>query len=254
MQRDNGATLKIKIMRKLCAISVLVICITPIYSQDVAELERSLDSLNTLKLSYQLKLSDINQEFSRIQNLIIQKRFEQTLGESYYCISGTTINKSPTGFDPVGRLNYGSKVKILDQTENRFKIFHNDTTGWVIKAALYSEKEYNELIDAKQADAQTKKDEALRIQKEKEDAKTAERVAQEKRKTDLINKYGSATAQKILDRKIWLGMTSEMAIESWGKPNENNRSIGSWGVHEQWVYGSNVFLYFENGKLTSWQD
>jgi hypothetical protein len=50
-------------------------------------------------------------------------------------------------------------------------------------------------------------------------------------------------------------MTSEMAQESRGKPQKNNRSIGAWGVHEQWVYQyARIYLYFENGKLTSWQD
>ena len=50
-------------------------------------------------------------------------------------------------------------------------------------------------------------------------------------------------------------MTDEMAIESLGRPQENNRTVGSWGVHEQWVYrNGDLFVYFENGILTSWQD
>ena len=32
-----------------------------------------------------------------------------------------------------------------------------------------------------------------------------------------------------------------------------NKTVGSWGIHEQWIYSSH-FLYFENGILTSWQD
>ncbi len=50
-------------------------------------------------------------------------------------------------------------------------------------------------------------------------------------------------------------MTSDMAVESLGKPSEINKSVGSWGVHEQWNYIIyNAYLYFENGKLTSWQE
>jgi hypothetical protein len=48
-------------------------------------------------------------------------------------------------------------------------------------------------------------------------------------------------------------MTDEMVRLSWGSPRDINRSVGSWGVHEQWVYYSS-YLYFENGILTSWQD
>ena len=42
-----------------------------------------------------------------------------------------------------------------------------------------------------------------------------------------------------------------MCVEAWGKPNDINKSIGSWGVHEQWCYSFGSYLYFENGKLTA---
>ena len=40
---------------------------------------------------------------------------------------------------------------------------------------------------------------------------------------------------------------------SWGKPTKINKSVYSWGTHEQWVYPNDNYLYFENGKLTSIQ-
>jgi len=58
--------------------------------------------------------------------------------------------------------------------------------------------------------------------------------------------------QRIADQIIWLGMTSEQARLSWGRPTRINRTVGPWGVHEQWVYGTD-YLYFEDGILTSWQ-
>jgi len=48
-------------------------------------------------------------------------------------------------------------------------------------------------------------------------------------------------------------MTTEQVKMSWGSPYDINRTAGSWGIHEQWVYGDK-YLYFENGVLTSWQD
>lgn len=75
------------------------------------------------------------------------------------------------------------------------------------------------------------------------------------RKSYLIKSYGSGITNKILNKEIWIGMTKKMTIESWGEPNDINKTVGDWGVHEQWIY-SNIgfYLYFENGKLTSWQD
>jgi hypothetical protein len=69
------------------------------------------------------------------------------------------------------------------------------------------------------------------------------------------------TKKAILAEKIIIGMSKEEVIASWGNPHDINKSVGSWGVHEQWVYGYwsyNVFiptsyLYFENEKLTGWQ-
>jgi hypothetical protein len=72
--------------------------------------------------------------------------------------------------------------------------------------------------------------------------------------------WATITAQEVV-----LGMTGDMVKASWGDPYDINRSVGSWGVHEQWVYGdtwwfgstlidSRRYLYFENGILTSWQD
>jgi len=56
-------------------------------------------------------------------------------------------------------------------------------------------------------------------------------------------------------RGIRIGMTREQLIASRGRPSSINRTIGSWGVHEQWVYGDlGPFIYLEDGLLTSWQD
>lgn len=70
---------------------------------------------------------------------------------------------------------------------------------------------------------------------------------------NIISKYNKKIQNLIKERKITIGMTPKQAILSWGKPDDINRTVGSWGKYEQWVYGSN-YLYFENGKLTSWQD
>ncbi len=69
----------------------------------------------------------------------------------------------------------------------------------------------------------------------------------------LVKKYGKIIGQRILDHNFWLGMTRDMATESLGKPNDINSTVGSWGRHEQWVYGR-TYLYFENNLLTSYQN
>ena len=60
----------------------------------------------------------------------------------------------------------------------------------------------------------------------------------------------------IKEGKVILGMNTEQVIASWGKPIEINRTVTRFINHEQWVYSyyDEQYLYFENGKLTGWQD
>lgn len=66
-------------------------------------------------------------------------------------------------------------------------------------------------------------------------------------------KWSEKTWNAIKKNEVFIGMNKDMVLLSWGKPSDINRTIGSWGTHEQWVYHSG-YLYFENDKLTAIQD
>jgi predicted Holliday junction resolvase-like endonuclease len=59
--------------------------------------------------------------------------------------------------------------------------------------------------------------------------------------------------EAILKGEVFAGMTSDQVVASWGEPEKNNRTVGAWGVHEQWVYGR-TYLYFRGGVMSSFQD
>lgn len=51
---------------------------------------------------------------------------------------------------------------------------------------------------------------------------------------------------------VRIGMTREQVLDSnWGRPLSINRNTTARGTTEQWVYGNNQYLYFNNGVLTS---
>lgn len=59
-------------------------------------------------------------------------------------------------------------------------------------------------------------------------------------------------------RRIRIGMTAEQVRAAWGRPDDINRSVYSFGIHEQWVWedGDGIpyqFAYMEDGVLTSTQ-
>jgi hypothetical protein len=60
----------------------------------------------------------------------------------------------------------------------------------------------------------------------------------------------------ILDRRIWTGMTKEMARLSWGDPSWVNTGRSKRQGKEQWVYdygAASYYLYFQNGILASYR-
>jgi hypothetical protein len=98
-------------------------------------------------------------------------------------------------------------------------------------------------------------DEMKKIKKKAKNARKKELRVD--RKKELTKRYGEDIATKILAGLKWRGMTKSMLEESWGSPFGIKKSVGSWGVHEQWIYkksGKRYYLSFENGKLTSWQE
>lgn len=111
-----------------------------------------------------------------------------------------------------------------------------------------------------QMEEMRKRSEKIRAHDAKEKEKERKQFKQK------IAKFPQKIQQLILAKKISLGMTKEQVRLSWGSPKDINRSAGSWGVHEQWVYGPysisnrsiyigrDSYVYFENGILTGWQD
>lgn len=65
-----------------------------------------------------------------------------------------------------------------------------------------------------------------------------------------------ATQEDILKRRIWIGMTKEMARLSWGEPSWANTARSMQGPKEQWVYNygrTSYYLYFKDGVLDSYR-
>jgi hypothetical protein len=65
----------------------------------------------------------------------------------------------------------------------------------------------------------------------------------------LIKQYGYTDGINIASGNLWLGMTTKMALASWGIPYQIKRTTMNDHVSEKWIY-SNAKLYFENEILT----
>jgi len=69
------------------------------------------------------------------------------------------------------------------------------------------------------------------------------KIAENKRKNQLISKYGKEIGTLIIENKIKIGMTKQMAKLSWGEPDQIHKDVFATHEHEQWVYGNGNYLY-----------
>lgn len=78
-----------------------------------------------------------------------------------------------------------------------------------------------------------------------------------------LETWSNKVCEMVANREIWIGMTKDMLMASFGIPNDRNNSTNQWGFSSQWVYGSPIngatYIYLdgenENSmKVTSWQD
>ena len=66
-------------------------------------------------------------------------------------------------------------------------------------------------------------------------------------------KFGLDLFLLILNGKVKIGMTKEMAILAWGKPKDINETILKNLKSEQWVYSDGGYIYFTNNILSAIQ-
>lgn len=98
------------------------------------------------------------------------------------------------------------------------------------------------------------KEENAKYLAEQAEKDAAQKKAAAQKLATLTKKYGATNAKLIVERKVKIGWSKALCKAAWGEPEKINTTTGSWGTHEQWVYGDNSYLYFENGKLTSIQN
>jgi hypothetical protein len=81
-----------------------------------------------------------------------------------------------------------------------------------------------------------------------------QRLREEEREQEIA--FKKRVADAIWDKSLVVGMTPEQARESWGEPSKINSSGGIYGSSQQWIYrkrSATYYVYFDDGKLTSWQ-
>jgi hypothetical protein len=196
---------------------------------------------------------------------VLKKEKEQRIKDSLTFINDSLtllkdslslINAKPLVFSSRGQLfksleyetpflvvKKGTEVLFVKDVEKEVLsnclIIYDGKQYYTIKSSLMEKGDYQEKLT---------KDKLLLDTHNKE-----LKVKEEARLKNLTDKYGRENALKIISRKIWIGMTKEMLMLSWGTPDEINRTVMAGYVKEQCIYGSQ-YVYVENDIVTAWQD
>jgi hypothetical protein len=134
----------------------------------------------------------------------------------------------------------GSEVNVIGSDSTYFHVIFEENDGYIFRRHAV----LNEPTEISQPVIQ-KKEPAIEAQPAVQHEQQGDRF------TYLENKYGSGVAAKLIEGKIWKGMTTEMISDSWGKPQKINRVISGNTVKEEWIF-KNTWLYIENDMLIEW--
>ena len=196
-----------------------------------------------------------------LDRLISQFKLENALHGKPYMLAvmnESTIVKADYEGKIIDRVNQGDTIKIYDwKWWDLLVEYKLGQMGYIGQTYIVKNDQTSNFIhslEVKARENRTKEinaDNALRESKQKQEIQ----LIQNKRASEIkskFKKYGSVVVDKIINEKIWIGMTPEMAVASWGNPEKVNKTVSSSGIKEQWVYPSD-YLYFKEGILRSFQ-
>lgn len=220
--------------------------------QNTHQIDSLLKKSNHLQLKIEIlndSLKIINSQISKLKSQNLQyKASENEL--ITHCTGKGNLKLNPISIsDIICPVPAGTKLVIKDYSSQYFGVRMDTLYGYIHEMWIEKNDQIKEFIKLKEKEEADKK--ALARQNQ---ILELEKGREEEEKY-LIKRYGEATYLKIIMHKYWIGMSSDIALLSLGYPDSINRSVGSWGVHEQWVFNSKaLYLYFENEKLSSYQE
>lgn len=230
--------------------------------QAIDDLKKKVSRLRSEISIKQDSLNKAWEELDRLEKKQIASKYYREITDTFIPAKvkrdGKVFRQPEWSSTVVGEVKPGDIVKLLDYTGHYWLISKEDASGYVMDIMIDENEEarkYKSAIEKKTKDAAINAElEKMAAEKQASDKlkKQTEKEIEEWKK-GVIAKYGNKVGQKLVDGYYWVGMTAEMARVSLGEPETINKSVGTWGVHEQWVYGS-IYLYIEKGKVASYQN
>lgn len=175
--------------------------------------------------------------------------------------SNAPIRKEPNhSSEIISRIPSNTKLDVIEAIDEYIFVKYDSTKGFIsvvfLKSDSLSFKVYLDYVnDIRNQERVQNENEENEKRNERLKIEHAEKQKEfEKRKEELKKKYGDWAGERIANKTIWIGMTEEMLLDSWGYPLETNRTVTPNLVRKQFVYPNYKYVYTDNGKVSAWQD
>jgi hypothetical protein len=233
---------------KIITLIILLVSLNA-FSQEIG-----ISDLKKLKQNLTSEINRLNDSLKKVDIQIAvfkSKEIKKMFSDSSLVSTareGAYIKKSSNVMGRIiTKLTEKKQVTLLDYFDGYFGVCTDSICGYMNELWIEKNEKIHKFIKVKKQEQK----ELKRL--EYENKLKLEKAEYAKLEKKYIKKYGQKTYNKLKEGYYWIGMNREMATISLGSPKDINRTFGSWGVHQQWVY-ENRYLYFENGKLTSYQN
>ncbi len=226
-------------------------------------IQSQIDSLKEVRVSFERKMERIDSllkilEVKKAENEAIQFKMKGIVltTKKAFRTDLPKLRPSPDiGVAEIKVIPPGTKIRgFAYRDDGYWRVYYDGTVGFLLDSYIVSDETTEKFI------------EAVRLRRDTQQ-KELESSLEQKRRQVFVKRRQAFVGQKkhisqrfknaILNGQIMLGMSKEMMIASWGQPSDINKSVGSYGGHEQWVYDYSFFqyfVYFDNGVITSWQE
>lgn len=249
-------------MRKLI---FSIILFFPLYSiaqetksKEILALELKRSKLGTEITTKQDSLKLVNKKIDQLINEGLLKAQPKGLMYEMVLHDGGKMRKSDNpNSSIIAVLNSNDTIYLTDYSDGYWVVIKGRYFGYINEMFIKNSPElekFKNLVLFRQGVMKNEVTEQIKKKEleEKNKANAEYLKSQTQHKSLLTSKYGKEIGDKIFNNYYWIGMTTEMARESLGSPENINKSVGAWGVNEQWVYDK-LYLYFENGVMASYQ-
>jgi len=238
---------------------IILVVLVPFgaYSQDLDSLKLAIIELKYQRVMFQKELDSIDLQILDIEKRIHEQRLlSAEKGFKGKVYSQLDLYKTPSLSGKkvtLASIPKNTILLVLGEINGFYKTNYNGVNGYIRSYQFTLDKYEDKAFLHSQAIEIS--DEILKAEQEEKAQKEREQAL--KKVQDIRSKYSDKTAQRLLDKEIWIGMTEEMLYYSRGYPNETTRQVGSWGIHKTCIYGefpNCTYRFIKNGKLTGWSD